>query len=86
MGLVKSLEKYDTVGMGTSMNAFFDGMSRLNLFPKARPVEEASVYTAWQDVADAFYRTGNALRTVMNETRPAHGPAADGEYQSSEGV
>jgi hypothetical protein len=71
--------------MSASTNAFFDGMSRLNLFPKVKPVEEASVYSAWQDVADAFYRTGNAIRTVMNETRPAHDPG-DGEYQSSEGA
>ena len=53
------------------MKAFFDGMSRLNLFPYVKPVDSTTAESAWRGVASAFFQAGNNLRAALHETEAA---------------
>jgi hypothetical protein len=58
------------------MNAFFDGMSRINMFPQISPKGDLSVKSAWDSVSKAFYSAGDNIRTAINEQTqpPTHTP------------
>ncbi|MDR3170783.1 MAG: hypothetical protein LBU17_04050 [Treponema sp.] len=56
------------------MNPFFEGISRLTLFPDIKPLEETTK-SAWNGVGDAFAQAGDNLQEAIKEFAEAHAKA-----------
>jgi hypothetical protein len=53
--------------MNHFVNAFFKGMGSITLFPQIPSHEELAFVSPWQRVADAFARTGNNMKSAIEQ-------------------